>query len=192
MIPNHFVELEKIPLTVNGKVNKKMLPSVEGLEVSSGVEYIAPRNEIEEDLATLWKEHFEVDQVGIKSDYFQLGGDSIKMIRFISDINKLFNLEFPIATFYENPTIEGISSFIATQENNSSFTFFSLLHFFNAWALRNSKYKLLHSSFVQYFLLNCLGSNFSLQFLHLIVYLSIVRIFYLLFVQPLQAAHSFL
>ena len=122
MIPNHFVELEKIPLTVNGKVNKKMLPSVEGLEVSSGVEYVAPRNEIEEDLATLWKEHFEVDQVGIKSDYFQLGGDSIKMIRFISDINKLFDMEFPIATFYENPTIEGISSFIATQENNSSFS----------------------------------------------------------------------
>lgn len=122
MIPSHFVELEKIPLTVNGKVNKKMLPSVDGLEVSSGVEYVAPRNKIEEDLATLWKEHFEVDQVGIKSDYFQLGGDSIKMIRFISDINKLFDLEFPIATFYENPTIEGISSFIATQENSSSFS----------------------------------------------------------------------
>lgn len=120
MIPSHFVELEKLPLTVNGKINKSMLPTIEGLEVSSGVEYIAPRNETEEKLAGLWKEHFDLEDIGIKNDYFQLGGDSIKMIRFISDLNKLFDIEFPIATFYENPTIEGLSLYLSNQKSQSN------------------------------------------------------------------------
>ncbi|WP_345027411.1 amino acid adenylation domain-containing protein [Flavivirga jejuensis] len=113
MIPSHYVQLEHIPLTRNGKVDRKALPDIDGSGISSGVDYVAPRNSIEKEIAQIWQAHFSLDRVGIKDDYFQLGGDSIKTIRLISILNKSFNIGFPIVSFYENPTIEGMAYFIS-------------------------------------------------------------------------------
>ncbi|HWK07175.1 MAG TPA: amino acid adenylation domain-containing protein [Puia sp.] len=112
MIPVRFIQLEKIPLTINGKVDKKLLLNEQGPRLASGIAYEGPQNEVEKELAGMWQEHLGLARVGRIDDYFYLGGDSIKMIRLISIINKSFNIEFPIASFYKNPTIASISSFI--------------------------------------------------------------------------------
>lgn len=112
MIPAHFVPVARMPLTVNGKINKEELINLKDVKLEGGLEYVAPQNETEEKIAAIWEEHFGIDTIGMRDDYFHLGGDSIKMIRCISIINKLFDMELPIATFYENPTIEGIAAYI--------------------------------------------------------------------------------
>lgn len=112
MIPNHYIKLKQMPLTVNGKIDKKALQNPDSLDLSSEVEYVAPQNWIEEKLTEIWQEHLSEEKIGIKDDYFQLGGDSIKMIRLISKINRFFNIDFPISVFYESPVIESISIFI--------------------------------------------------------------------------------
>ncbi|WP_339251670.1 amino acid adenylation domain-containing protein [Sporosarcina sp. FSL W8-0480] len=79
MIPAYVMEIAEIPLTVNGKIDKKALPAI---ELERHVEYIAPRNSVEETLCKLFEEVLGIDQVGIKDNFFELGGDSIKAIRF--------------------------------------------------------------------------------------------------------------
>lgn len=118
MIPAHFVPVDRMPLTVNGKINKEELANLQEIKLDGGLEYIAPQNETEEKIAEIWQEHLGIDTIGIRDDYFHLGGDSIKMIRCISIINKLFDIELPIAAFYENPTIEGIAAYITEFAND--------------------------------------------------------------------------
>lgn len=120
MIPNHYILLKQMPLTVNGKIDKKALQNTDVSGLSSEVAYVAPQNWIQEKLAEIWQEHFEMEQVGTKDDYFQLGGDSIKMIRLISNINKFFSIDFPIARFYESANIESIAAFILQLTNTSA------------------------------------------------------------------------
>lgn len=112
MIPAHFVPVERMPLTVNGKINKEELANLKDVKLDGGSEYVAPRNETEEQVAKIWEKDLDIDTISIRDDYFHLGGDSIKMIRCISFINKEFDVEMPVATFYENPTIEGVAAYI--------------------------------------------------------------------------------
>ncbi|MCH2195468.1 non-ribosomal peptide synthetase [Kordia sp.] len=122
MIPAHFVPVDRMPLTVNGKVDKDALLSLKDIQLETGSEYIAPQNEIEEKVAEIWQKDLDLDAVSIRDDYFHIGGDSIRMIRCISAINKEFGIEIPVATFYENPTIEGVSTFIAEIESTGQAT----------------------------------------------------------------------
>ncbi|HKX29467.1 MAG TPA: AMP-binding protein, partial [Blastocatellia bacterium] len=79
MIPSAYVYLETLPLTPNGKVDRKALPAPEGRPKS--LQYVAPRNSMEEMLAGIWAEVLRVDRVGIEDDFFNLGGDSILALR---------------------------------------------------------------------------------------------------------------
>ncbi|MEM7086884.1 MAG: amino acid adenylation domain-containing protein [Bacteroidota bacterium] len=116
MIPRLFVPLDVFPMTQNGKVDRKALPSPEGIELSAGHVYVAPRDETEEALVSVWQEHLSLGKVGVQDDYYQLGGDSIKMIRLISIVNKQFDVKFPLAKFHENPTVAGMAGFILKPE----------------------------------------------------------------------------
>jgi amino acid adenylation domain-containing protein/non-ribosomal peptide synthase protein (TIGR01720 family) len=116
MIPAHFVPVNRMPLTVNGKINKEELVNLKDVKLDGGSEYVAPQNEIEAQVAKIWEKDLDIDTISIRDDYFHLGGDSIKMIRCISFINKEFDVEIPVATFYENPTIEGVAAYISEIE----------------------------------------------------------------------------
>ncbi len=85
MLPNVFISLNQLPLTVNGKLDRKALPIPE----FKGEEYIAPRNELEQSIAHIWQELLQVERVGIQDDFFKLGGNSIEAIRIISLIKEL-------------------------------------------------------------------------------------------------------
>ncbi|MCU0288094.1 MAG: amino acid adenylation domain-containing protein, partial [Acidobacteria bacterium] len=112
MIPSYFVPLEKIPLTPNGKIDRKALPKP---ELKAGDGYMAPRNEIERKLVDIWSEVLERQaqaSIGINDNFFQLGGHSLKATILISKIHKELNVKIPIAEIFKTPSIRLLSEFI--------------------------------------------------------------------------------
>ncbi|MCK4259525.1 MAG: amino acid adenylation domain-containing protein, partial [Halanaerobiales bacterium] len=110
MIPAHFMQLERMPLTKNGKVDRKALPEPEG-NILTGVEYVAPRNEVEEKVALIWSEVLGVEKVGINDSFFSLGGDSIKSIQVASRLNN-YGLKLEINDLFKHRCISELSSYI--------------------------------------------------------------------------------
>jgi amino acid adenylation domain-containing protein len=111
MIPSHFMRIDKIPRTPNGKVDKKALPQP-GLD--QGTDYIAPQNQLQENLANIWSQVLKIDQdiIGICTDFFQLGGDSLKATNLISKIHKQCSVQIPMIELFKNPTIKGLAKYI--------------------------------------------------------------------------------
>ena len=106
MLPTYYVQLESLPLTTNGKIDKRSLPDPKEISLSSGVEYVAPRNETEEKLVKIWQEVLKRDKIGVKDDFFALGGHSLKIIKVINQINKQFGLKYDLKGVYTESTIE--------------------------------------------------------------------------------------
>ncbi|MBO9703698.1 MAG: amino acid adenylation domain-containing protein, partial [Sporocytophaga sp.] len=91
MIPSHFVQMEQLPLTSNGKIDKRKLPASNFVNIESGIEYVAPRNETEEKLLAIWQEVLKKDKISVKDNFFDLGGQSISATRLSMQIHKTFN-----------------------------------------------------------------------------------------------------
>jgi len=106
MVPSYFVVLAQLPLNTNGKVDKKALPVPEYLPENGAGEYISPRNDREQKLAGLWHEILGRDKVSVRDDFFELGGHSLKATRLMAMVNKTFNVQYSIGTFFRSPTIE--------------------------------------------------------------------------------------
>ncbi|HEY4322689.1 MAG TPA: amino acid adenylation domain-containing protein [Mucilaginibacter sp.] len=101
MIPVVFVELEKIPLTGNGKINKKELEAL----AETNKKYVPPSNNIEADLAVIWQNLLNIEKAGIYDNFFELGGDSINAVVLFEKIYKKFHKKFPLAFIFNAPTI---------------------------------------------------------------------------------------
>jgi acyl carrier protein len=122
MIPNNIFVLKEFPITASGKIDRKALKDPKELGIRSGVEYVAPRNELEEKLAQIWKELLGVEQVGINDNFFELGGHSLLAMRLISAIRKEFEVELPIKDLFEYTTISELSRYLEVQLGNYSDT----------------------------------------------------------------------
>ncbi len=111
MIPSYFVRLDKIPITANGKVDRKALP---GPEIKSVQEYVAPRNDLEQKLAQVWSEVLKVDmkKISINTNFFEIGGHSLKAAVLISKIHKKLNVRVPMIELFKRPTLKGLVDFI--------------------------------------------------------------------------------
>ncbi|MCP4132268.1 MAG: HAD-IIIC family phosphatase, partial [bacterium] len=107
MVPSFFVQMEELPLTQNGKVDRKALPEPDGT-FASGIEYVAPRNETEEKLVEIWREVLGVEQPGIHDNFFDLGGHSLKAIKMVSLIGKNLDVDISLKDIFSNPTIGSI------------------------------------------------------------------------------------
>ncbi|MBE3649276.1 non-ribosomal peptide synthetase [Paenibacillus polymyxa] len=105
MIPSAFVQLDRFPLTTNGKIDRKALP-VPDKALHTGIEYVAPRTDVEQLLAAIWQEVLEIPQVGIHDDFFTLGGHSLKVLELIRKVRLATDIELPIRSVLEFPTIE--------------------------------------------------------------------------------------
>ncbi len=105
MIPSFFIQVEKIPLTSNGRVDKKALPEP---EIKRGDGYVAPRNEVEKILVKTWSEVLGITRIGIDQSFFEIGGDSIKAIQISARLNKSgYKLE--IKDIFSTPQISQLS-----------------------------------------------------------------------------------
>jgi acyl carrier protein len=90
--------------------------------LSAGVDYVAPRNEIEEKLVEIWAEilKIEPDKIGVKDDFIALGGHSLKVIRVISKVQKEFDVKMNIEKFFETPVLEAMAENISNVLWNTS------------------------------------------------------------------------
>ena len=108
MTPTAFVQMEKLPLSPNGKVDRKALPAPEPSRDDSSA-YVAPRNAVEEKLAEIWAEVLRVDQVGVNDNFFALGGHSLLATQVVSRIRKWGQIELPLRALFEAPTIANLA-----------------------------------------------------------------------------------
>jgi len=112
MVPSYFVEIESIPLNPNGKCDRTALPEPGRGEAVENI--ISPRNEVEMKLADLWAEVLEIEKnsIGIDSDFFQLGGHSLKATVLMSKINREFTVRVPLVQVFSTPTIRGLADYL--------------------------------------------------------------------------------
>ena len=118
MLPSAFVRLEALPLTSNAKVDRKALPAPDGA-LASTAEYIAPRGETEQRLATVWSEVLRVERVGLHDNFFTLGGHSLLATQVVSRIRAVFDVELPLRSLFEAPTLEALARTIETSTRST-------------------------------------------------------------------------
>ncbi len=110
MVPTHFIVLNSWPLTPNGKIDRKALPSPDAGERQ--VEYVAPSNEIEEKLAAILSGVLGLDKVGTQDDFFEIGGHSLAASRAVVQIRERFSIDIPLNALFEMTTIEKLADYI--------------------------------------------------------------------------------
>ncbi|WP_267879703.1 non-ribosomal peptide synthetase [Caldalkalibacillus mannanilyticus] len=110
MIPSTFTFLDKLPLTLNGKVDRNALPEPDRTSVRKR-DYAPPQNQIQELLSQIWSDVLGVSEVGILDNFFELGGDSIKALQIVTRLNqKQYQVE--VKHLFAHPTVEGLAPFI--------------------------------------------------------------------------------
>jgi acyl carrier protein len=116
MVPQHFVELGQIPLTASGKVDRKALPTPKPSEGHEN--FIAPRNRIELEVVKIWQELLGTKKVGLKDNFFDLGGHSLLIIRMVGRLNQIFSRPLTVVDVFRAPTIEGLAAMLAGEATN--------------------------------------------------------------------------
>ena len=110
MVPSIYVWIHELPLTGNGKIDRKMLPEPDRPDTQNS--YEAPRNELERLLAGIWEQVLELERVGISDNFFELGGHSLLAVQVISRVRDLAGVEVSINIFLDEPTIAALASHI--------------------------------------------------------------------------------
>jgi amino acid adenylation domain-containing protein/non-ribosomal peptide synthase protein (TIGR01720 family) len=113
MVPSAIVKMEKLPLSPNGKADRRALPDPDVVRPADGKEYVAPRTEVEEKLSEVWKQVLKLKQVGMHDNFFELGGDSILSIQMVNRLNKE-GLRFAPRHIFQYPTIAELATVTET------------------------------------------------------------------------------
>ncbi|MGB3463828.1 MAG: amino acid adenylation domain-containing protein, partial [Cyclobacteriaceae bacterium] len=106
MLPTYYVQIPEFPLTSNGKLDKRALPSPKGLGLSSGIEYVPPGSELEKSVVEIWEKVLQKERIGIKDDFFTLGGHSLKAVRLINEYQKVLAAKLSLEELFINTTVE--------------------------------------------------------------------------------------
>ncbi len=120
MMPSQFVFLDSLPLTPNGKLDRAALPQPDQTRPELMITFVAPRTPVEELLAKLWAEVLKLERVGIDDNFFELGGHSLLATQVVSRVRQAFQMELPLRSLFENPTIEGFANMIQSATTVSS------------------------------------------------------------------------
>jgi acyl carrier protein len=112
MVPSAIILLETLPLTPNGKVDRRALPVPDTALLELKSNYVAPRNSVEEVLAAIWAEVFEIEQVGIYDDFFELGGNSLLATQIVSRVQETLQVDLPLRSFFETSTVADLAALI--------------------------------------------------------------------------------
>ncbi len=117
MVPRHIQFLETMPLTSTGKINRRALPAPGRFRPELATPFIAPRNETEARIATIWSDLLELSNVGVKDDFFELGGDSLQAMRMAMAVEQILHRLVP-SDFFHSPTIERLALMLAEESRD--------------------------------------------------------------------------
>ncbi|HSK77696.1 MAG TPA: amino acid adenylation domain-containing protein [Thermoanaerobaculia bacterium] len=117
MVPAAFVTLEALPVTPSGKVDRRALPAPDSARPGLDEGYEAPRNAVQEMLADIWSEILGVERVGIRDDFFHLGGHSLLVARLAARVRQAFSVELPMVEIFKKPTIEELALAVEKAES---------------------------------------------------------------------------
>ncbi len=118
MVPNKFMQLESLPLNINQKIDRKALPPIDYSQ-SINAEFVAPRDQVEQQLANIWAKLLGRNLVGIHDNFFDLGGHSLLSMRLISEIEQAFDYQFPLKLFFQISTIAEMAESIRQRASDS-------------------------------------------------------------------------
>ena len=118
MIPQHFVELDALPLTPSGKVDRRALPAPQE-DRQTEETYVAPQNEVEKVVARIWEELLRVKNIGIHDSFFELGGNSLLLVRMLHKLQESFAKELSIVEMFRHPTIESLAKFLTQKQKKA-------------------------------------------------------------------------
>jgi amino acid adenylation domain-containing protein len=114
MLPNNFVMLDRMPLTNNGKADRKALPEPDTLRPELLESYVAPRTQVEQQLSDIWSSMLGVERIGVNDNFFELGGHSLLATQFISAVREQFQIELPLHVIFDSPTVAGMAEHLTT------------------------------------------------------------------------------
>lgn len=113
MIPSAFILLDVLPLTPNGKVDRLALPSPDLAHLQTEAAFLAPRTPAEEIVAGIWADVLGVEQIGVESNFFEVGGNSLLATQVVARLRQIFGVDVPLRDFLKTPTVEGLVSALA-------------------------------------------------------------------------------
>ena len=116
MVPDAFVPLPALPLTMNGKTDRARLAELSKINRESDDNFVAPRTQLEEELAGIWAHILKVERVGINDNFFDLGGHSLLATRLIFQLREHFNVDVPLRALFEAPTIAALAPVIVQHQ----------------------------------------------------------------------------
>lgn len=120
MIPGFYIELDDIPLTPNGKIDRKTLPDVTAEDLIRR-KFVAPKSETEKKLAEIWREMLGMDEIGITDNFFELGGHSLLAGKIINSISRELNHEVSLKSIFQNQTIESLAKVLGNDGKEKIF-----------------------------------------------------------------------
>ncbi len=116
MVPAAFVVLERLPLLPNGKLDRRALPAPDAARPELAERFVAPRGELERTVATAWQEVLGVERVGIRDNFFDLGGHSLLLVSLHEKLAERLGRELSIVDLFQHPTVESFALFLAGPE----------------------------------------------------------------------------
>jgi amino acid adenylation domain-containing protein len=118
MVPSAFVMLEFLPLTANGKIDRRALKAP--INTSDSDRFIEARSQLELSLVQIWSKVLKIDKIGVRDNFFDLGGHSLLAPYLTTQIKEQFGKEIALTALFQNPTIEQLATIIQTDSDNSS------------------------------------------------------------------------
>jgi alpha-ketoglutarate-dependent taurine dioxygenase/acyl carrier protein len=118
MIPERFMTLDELPLTVNGKVDRQALVQLEAKDLSAVETDAPPQTVTEEIVAGIWREVLQVESVGVNENFFEKGGHSLLATRVVLRLHEAFDQEFTLQNFFEGPTVAQVAAHLDASKSN--------------------------------------------------------------------------
>jgi hypothetical protein len=114
MVPAAVLVLNELPLLANGKINRLALPAPDPAALHAATAIAAPRTDLEKQICAIWKELLHVAEIGVHDSFFDLGGQSLLLMRAHTKLRALTGCEFPIAALFQHATIETLANYLGS------------------------------------------------------------------------------
>jgi hypothetical protein len=118
MVPSVFVRLDALPLTANGKVDRKALPEPAPAAPEIDTRYEAPEGDLESRIAAVWRELLRVERVGSRDNFFELGGSSLLVVRVRNRLQELLGRDLSLVDLFRHPTVASLAAHLAAGEES--------------------------------------------------------------------------